>query len=79
MGGCGILARLVPEPAAPAQVLAAAHDVPDDALAAEEGLVVCRCRGRCRGWRALETCVYQRPAAAHPVAVAAVDELVRAK
>ena len=75
-----VLARLITQTASFALVLAAAEDVPDQALAAEERLG--------RQWEAMggsgavvegpEASFDQGEASADPVAVAAVDELVGA-
>jgi len=78
-GGGDLPAWLVPQAATPGLILAAAKDVADESFPAEErlrrrrGQLVCLRRSR----RSLAAGVDQRPAAANPVAVATVDELVR--
>lgn len=76
-----ILAGLVPHAAALGRVLAATHDVPDQAIPAEQAFLL-RCRG-CRFGRepllrAAQAGLDQRPASADPVTIATVDEFVRA-
>lgn len=75
------LAGLVSQPASSALVLAAAEDVPDQALAVEERFGRPREPGLVGGAvvvEGTEARLDQREAAADPVAVAAVDELVGA-
>lgn len=79
-GGSGdLLSRLISETAPFGLILAAAEDVPDEALPTEEGL---RSGGQAGAGRAVgegsEGCLDQREAPTNPVAIAPVDKLVRA-
>lgn len=76
-----VLARLIPHASPFAEVLTATHDVPNQAIPAEETAVCCL-RGRRLGreplLRAAEAGLNKGPASADPMAVAAVNELVSA-
>jgi hypothetical protein len=70
-----LLARFVAQSTAFGLVLAAAEDVPDQPLPAEQALF---CRREWIAAAAVEACLDQGEATADPVAVAAVNELVGA-
>jgi hypothetical protein len=87
-------ARLIPQSSPLTPILATAHDIPDQPLAAVQaahgrrwrerhGTILCFISPLCRQpedlhARPVQARLYQRPAAPDPMAVAAVDELVGA-